>query len=133
MKPPSWCWESSLTATLPPSSYLHKIEHAVAGFAVPLPHHVCPSPPLQLPAALMLTKYVFVCGEYSVPSLAPLYQGSYLLLKRQTKFFCLQLGSMDRLKPVVSVDPESTALPPTCGLPAIRPALRAPGPSSSPP
>ena len=78
---------------LPPSSYLHKIECAVAGFAVPPPHHVRLSLPLQFPSALMSTKYVFVHEDASVPSLAPLYQGPYLVLQRRAKFFRLQLGS----------------------------------------
>ena len=37
---------------LPPSSFLHKIKEAVAGFALFPPHHVRPFPPLQLPPAL---------------------------------------------------------------------------------
>ena len=37
---------------LPTSSFLHKIEEAVAGFTVSPPHHVWPSPLLQLPPAL---------------------------------------------------------------------------------
>ena len=45
---------------LPPSAYLSKIEQAVAGFAVPPPHHVPQSPPCQLPAALLSAKFVFV-------------------------------------------------------------------------
>ena len=57
---------------LPLSSFLHKIEEAVAGFTVSPPHHVWPSPLLQLPPALLSTKYVFVQEDASVPSLAPL-------------------------------------------------------------
>ena len=45
---------------LPPSSYLSKIKEAVAGFAIPTPHHVLQSPPRQLPAALLFARYVFV-------------------------------------------------------------------------
>ena len=45
---------------LPPSAYLSKIEQAVAGFAVPLPHHAPQSPPRQLQAALLSAKF-FVC------------------------------------------------------------------------
>ena len=45
---------------LPLSRYLSKIGCAVAGFTIPLPHHVFQSPPHQLPAALMSYKYVFV-------------------------------------------------------------------------
>ena len=45
---------------LPLSSFLCKIKNAVARFGVSLPHHVCHSPPHQLPPALMLAKYVFL-------------------------------------------------------------------------
>ena len=43
---------------LPPSAYLSKIEQAVAGFAVPLPHHAPQSPPRQLQAALLSAVFV---------------------------------------------------------------------------
>ena len=45
---------------LPPSSFLWKIKNAVAGSAVPLPHHVRYSLPLQLPPALLAAEFVFV-------------------------------------------------------------------------
>ena len=45
---------------LPPSAYLSKIEQALAGFAVPPPHHVPQSPPRQLPAALLSIQNVCV-------------------------------------------------------------------------
>ena len=54
---------------LPLSSFLHKIENAVTGFGVSLPHYVRPSPPHQLPPALMSARYVFVREDTSVPSL----------------------------------------------------------------
>ena len=41
---------------LSPSTYLSKIEHAVAGFAIPPPNHVLQSPPHQLPATLVSAK-----------------------------------------------------------------------------
>ena len=112
-----------------PSSYLHKIDRAVAGFAVPPPHHVHLSPHFQLPSVLMSARYVFVCEDASVPSLAPLYRGPYLVLDQGTTFFGLQLGSrtdeisVDRVKPVISEDSVSAAFPPACGCCAIRPAL----------
>ena len=58
----------------PPSSFLHKIREAVAGFAVSQPHHVKPFPP-----ALLSVK--FVLEDPSVPSLAPLYHGPCLVLE----------------------------------------------------
>ena len=60
---------------------------------------------------------VFVLREdASVPPLAPLYFGPYLVLEQRTKSFPLQLGdrtdvvSVDRLKPAFSDEPISPAL-----------------------
>ena len=47
---------------LPPTSFLCKIENAVTGFAIPLPHHVRPSPPHQLLPALLMAK-LFLCSR----------------------------------------------------------------------
>ena len=112
------------------SSFLHKIENAVAGFAVSQPHHVGPSLSHKLPPALLTAQFVFVCEDAFVPSLAPLYHGPYLVLVWRDKFFRLQLGSrtdvvsVDRLKPAFSKDLISAALLPACGRPALHPALR---------
>ena len=90
---------------LPPASFLQNIENTLTGFAVPPPHHVCKSPPQQLPPALLTAEFVFVREDASIPSLAPLYRGPYLVLERKSKFFRLQIGSrtdvvsVDRLKP----------------------------------
>ena len=98
---------------LPPALFLQKIENNLTGFAVPLPH-----PPQQLPPALLTAEFVFVQEDASIPSLAPLYQGPYLVLERKDKFFRLQLGSrtdvvsVDRLKPAFSEDPIQAASPP---------------------
>ena len=65
--------------------------------------------------------------DASIPPLAPLYHGPYLALDRRDKFFCLQMGdktddvSVDRLKPAFSDVPISTAFPPLCGRPALKP------------
>ena len=86
-----------------------------------------------------MAELVFVREDASVPSLAPLYPGPYLVLEQQDKFFILQLGSrldivsVDRLKPAFSEDPISAALPPVPGRPALSPALRAPNSLPSPP
>ena len=69
----------------------------------------------------MTAKFVFVREDASVPSLAPLYQGPYLVLERQMKFARLQLGTgsdiilVDRLKPAFSNDPIWVVLPPARG------------------
>ena len=94
-----------------------------------------PSPPHQLPSALLAAEFVFVHKHASVPSLVPLYRGPYLVLEQRDKFFSLQLGSradvvtVDLLKLAFSEDPISAALPPVLG----GPALRAPKPLPSPP
>ena len=124
---------------LPLSSFLWNIKNAVAGFAVPLPHNVQHSPPLQLPPALLAEEFVFFREDSSIPSLAPFYRGPYLVLERKDKFFRLQLGSrtdvvsVDRLKPAFSEDPTQAALSPVRGRPALCPALRAPDPPPSSP
>ena len=82
---------------LPSSTYLGKIENAMAGIVVPPTHHVLQSH--QLPAALMSAKYVFVWVDASIPFLAPLYPGPYLVLGRRDKFFCLQIGLKTELFP----------------------------------
>ena len=77
---------------LPAASFLRKIEDAIAGFAVSPPHHVSSSPPQQLPPALMAAEFEFVHEASSIPYLAPLYWGPYLVLERKDKDFRLQLG-----------------------------------------
>ena len=52
---------------LPLSTYLSKIERAVAGFAIPLPHHVLQSLPRQLLAALLASRYM--CFKKMTPFL----------------------------------------------------------------
>ena len=98
----------------------------MAGFAIPPPHHVPQSPPCQLPAALLSAKFVFVREDASIPSLAPLYRGPYLVLERREKFFRLQVGArtdvvfVDCLKPVFSDEPVTPAIPASCGCPVTR-------------
>ena len=63
-------------------------------------------------------KYVFVWEDASIPSLAPLYPGPYLVFEWRDKLFRLQIGpktdvvSMDCLKPVFSDKPVLPVLPP---------------------
>ena len=76
-----------------PYTFLRKVNRAIDGFAVSPPHHVRPVQPVQLPAALVSAKYVFVCEDAVISSLAPRYQGPYLVLDRQNKYFRLQIGS----------------------------------------
>ena len=96
---------------LPPDAFLRKVNRAIDGFPVSSPHHVRPVQPVQLPAALVSAKYVFVREDAVISSLAPRYRGPYLVIDRQDKYFCLQIGSkqdvvsVDRLKPVFSDAP----------------------------
>jgi len=125
--PPKPCTvHPSQLPELPPSLFLRKIDEAVAGFAIPPPHHVRDSPQKQLPLALRTSKFVFVQEDASTPSLAPLYRGPYLVVERHDKFFRLQIGSkvdsvsVDCLKPTFSEEPIEPALPPACGRPPSR-------------
>ena len=122
-----------------PDAFLRKVNRAVEGFAVPPPHHVRPVPPAQLPAALMSAKYVFVREDSVISTLAPRYRGPYLVIDRKDKYFRLQVGSkqdvvsVDRLKPVFSDSPVSTALPLPRGRPRLKPAPTPSNPSTTPP
>ena len=81
--------------------------------------------------------FVFVREPSSIPSLAFLYRGPYLVLERKDKYFRLQLGSrtdvvsVDRLKPAFLEDPIQAALPLARGRPVLRPALHALDPPPS--
>ena len=125
---------------LPPSKFLQKIDLAVSGFTPPPPHLVSLAPPAPLPPAVLAAKYVFVRDDASIPPLASLYCGPYLVLERRTKFFRLQLVdrtdlvSLDRLKPAFSDEPISPTLPPLHRCPALAPDLApAPAPRQLPP
>ena len=102
---------------LPPALFLRKIEDTFAGFAAPPPHHVRSFPPQQLLPAFLAANFVFVQEDSSIPSLAPLYWGPYLVLEGKDKYFHLQLGSrtdvvsVDRLNPAFLEDPIQNALP----------------------
>jgi len=111
---------------IPNAQFISKVEKVIAGFSVSPPHHVQYSPPVEVPAALRTTKFVFVREDASKPSLSPLYRGPYLVLERRSKFFRLQIGdkvdsvSVDRLKPVFSDSPVIPAAPPPRGRPPLR-------------
>ena len=124
---------------LPPESFLRNVDRTIEGFAVPLPHHVLPVPPSQLPSVLLTAKFVFVREDAVIPTLAPCYRGPYLVLERMSKYFRIQIGSkqdvvsVDRLKPVFSDAPVTPALPPPCGRPSRHPVASSsdPPPSSA--
>ena len=124
---------------LPPESFLRNVDRTIEGFAVPLPHHVLPVPPSQLPSVLLTAKFVFVREDAVIPTQAPCYRGPYLVLERMSKYFRIQIGSkqdvvsVDHLKPVFSDAPVTPALPPPCGRPSRHPVASSsdPPPSSA--
>ena len=102
-----------------PDTFLRKVNRAIEGFAIPPPHHVRPVPPVQLPLALISAKYIFVCEDTAISSLAPSYRGPYLVIDRRGKYFRLQIGSK---QDVFSDTPVTSALPPPRGRPRLSPA-----------
>ena len=97
------------------------------GFTVLQPHHVASFPPTPVPPAPLAVQFVFVREDGSIPPLAPLYHGPYLVMEHRDTFFCLQKGnktdvvSVNRLKPTLSDVPISLALPPLRKHPALKP------------
>jgi len=73
-------------------------------------------------------QFVYVRRGGSGPPLAPMYAGPYAVLRREDKFFELQMGgkkeviSIDRLKPHLGPSPVTAATPPVRGRPALPPA-----------
>jgi hypothetical protein len=69
-------------------------------------------------------QYVYVRKGGVLPPLAPQYAGPYAVVKRQPKFFLLQMGnrqeavSVDRLKPHLGKAIVFPAAPPRRGRPA---------------
>ena len=85
-----------------PDAFLKKVNRSIDGFAVSPPHHVRLVPPVQLPAALVSAKYLFVCEDAVISSLAPhYYLGPYLVIDRQGKYFRLLVDSK---QDVVSIE-----------------------------
>ena len=76
------------------------------------------------PAALGEAQFVYIRKGGSVPPLSQLYAGPYRVLRRQPKFFELEIGgksqvvSVDRLKPHLGPSAVTAATPPGRGRPA---------------
>ena len=102
-----------------------KLNELVSGFPVPSPHHVPLAQPVPLSPALLTAKFMFLREDALVQPLSPLYRGPSLVLEKQKKFYCLQLGdrkdvvSVDRLEPAFFHQPISPALPPLRGRPVL--------------
>ncbi len=79
--------------------------------------------PTSVTEALMKATHVYVLRGGVVPSLAPRYQGPYLVISRGDKCFQLSVGdkvetvSIDRLKPHTGSGPVQAAQPPRRGRP----------------
>jgi hypothetical protein len=94
----------------------------------PLPMEAASDPTVE---ALRTASHVYVLRGGVIPSLAPRYQGPYLVLHRGDKCFRIAVGntvetvSIDRLKPHMGSSPVEVAQPPRRGRP---PAPKRPEP-----
>jgi hypothetical protein len=76
---------------------------------------------------LMEVEFVYIRRGGTGPPLAPPYLGPYKVLRREAKFFIIQIGSreevvsIDRLKPHLGNSPVTAAVPPTRGRPVAAP------------
>jgi hypothetical protein len=84
------------------------------------------------PTSLWKAIFVYVRRGGSGPPLSALYAGPYRVLRREKKFFELEMGgrkeviTVDRLKPHLGPTPVSAAVPPSRGRPAtVHPAVPA--------
>jgi len=104
--------------------FLKKFQDAIASSPPPpsIPkRNVVPS----IPTNLQSCKFVFVRIDAHKPPLTPLYTGPYLVLRRYTHTFCLQIGTREdtvnisRLKPAHTPDCTQAALSPRRGRPLL--------------
>ncbi len=86
--------------------------------------------------ALQTASHMYVFRGGVVPSLAPRYQGPYLVLSRGDKCFRLAVGNKEemvlisRLKPHMGVGPVKAAQPPRWGRPPALSRLTNPDPTA---
>ena len=79
--------------------------------------------PVHLPPALWKAEYVFVRRDGARPSLTPLYDGPYRVVRHSNTYFRLAIGdkedsiSVSRLKPLPATGPVVLALPRRRGRP----------------
>jgi transposase InsO family protein len=106
---------------LPPEVFVDQLRASLPCVA-PLRPPPPPDPGSSPLAALHAATYVYVRSPPAAPSLAPLYRGPFLVVKRAEKFFILKMGgrfdaiSVDRLKPHLG-GPTVPAEPPRRGRP----------------
>ena len=124
----------------PPSKqFFEELRNSMSGFRpVPARHNTSSASikPDAIPTALSTCLMVLVRKDGHVPPLTPLYAGPYKVLSRSPRTFKLQVGpreevvSVQRLKPAVTSDDQTPALPPRRGRP---PRLPPPVAVSPPP
>ena len=122
----------------PENQFYEDLKNSMSGFS-PVPAcHNTPSTvklPEQVPSSLFSCPMVFVQRDGHVPPPAPLYAGPYKVPSRSQRTFHLQVGStvevvyVHRLKPAITADEETPAVPPRRGRP---PRLATPVPPARP-
>ena len=122
----------------PENQFYEDLKNSMSGFS-PVPAcHNTPSTvklPEQVPSSLFSCPMVFVQRDGHVPPPAPLYAGPYKVPSRSQRTFHLQVGStvevvyVQRLKPAITADEETPAVPPRRGRP---PRLATPVPPARP-
>ena len=79
------------------------------------------------PAVLWTAEFVYIRRGGSAPPLSQLYAGPYRVIRREKKFFEVEIGgrsqvvSVDRLKPHLGKSPVTAATPPVRGRPVRTP------------
>ena len=122
-----------------PGEFLCTEEPPAASFLEALKTTIEPPPPTAplsyaqvaaKPAAgLLSAAFVYIRRGGSGPPLAPLYTGPFRVLRREAKFFIVELGgrseavTVDRLKPHQGAAPVTAATPPARGRPALSSAV----------
>jgi transposase InsO family protein len=114
------------TPEAPSDDFLRRFQSLLAGSAPPPTRHNLPPPSPGSPAVLRdlnNCKFVFIRRDGHKPSLAPCYDGPYLVLSRSSSHFKLQVGaaedsvSVHRLKPAHLPPGAGAALPARRGRP----------------
>ena len=117
-----------------PGEFLCNEEPPAASFLEALKTTIEPPPPTAplsyaqvaaKPAAgLQSASFVYIRRGGAAPPLTPLYTGPFKVLRREPKFFIVEMGTrseavtVDRLKPHLGTAPLTAATPPVRGRPA---------------
>ncbi|XP_023346541.1 uncharacterized protein LOC111715449 [Eurytemora carolleeae] len=110
------------------------ISEVVYSFALTIPGEFLDTP--ELPSSQFVSKIEKRRCQQTTFTRSSV-SGPYLVVERQRKFLCLQIGtkvdavSLDHLKPVFSDFPVVPVAPPPRGCPPLQPAKQPPDPSSA--